>query len=448
MINMKVERSLLISVGVSAALHLVFLVCSSGIQLPGVQCLLEQSKKMFNIQSVDSTLQQRAVVKRPVTYVESLKFKGPIASEDFIAKISKSEDLKKREYESKKFEMMDSPLDYEVKDEMKPESIENKNLFRDTKKAARVTRKDLIPVGSMFDGVVVKTPDSNPDFIEFPRDFLQTMPGYTPKAPAGAFESFKEGILSKISGGRPAIKSKGKFSSLEEYLVCNLYMYEDPQDSQKYFKITIRAGRDANMLDKMKKEIVFLVDCSLSMQPDRLERFKRGMEYCLHNLNSGDLFNVLAFQDRIVWFRPHSIEPNNHNIRAALAFLKGLKSGESTDTYKALYDTIKVKESMLPSYIILLSDGRPTYGITDSREIINKIGRVNKGERPVFAFSGGSRVNRYLLDFIAYKNRGWAEYASAEYTIPRQMASMYDKIRNPLFLNLRYRVSGLEYDEI
>lgn len=448
MINIKVERSVVNSVCVSLALHAVFLICSSGIKLPGVYNILEQSRRMFNIKSVDSVVQQRTVVKRPVTYVESLKFNGHVASEEFAAKISKSEDLKKQEYESKKFEMMNNPLDYEIKDEMNPENLEKKDLLRDTKKTTRVTRKDLVPAGNMFDGLVIEVTNYNPDFIEFPRDFLETMPGYTPKTTAGAFESFKEDILSKLSGGRSAIRSKGKSSRLEEYLVCNLYMYEDPQNRQKYFKMTIRAGRDANALDKMKKEMIFLVDCSLSMQPERLEKFKRGVEYCLHNLNPGDLFNVLAFQDKIVWFMPNSIEPNNHNIRAALAFLKGLKSGESTDTYKALYDTIKVKESMIPSYIVLLSDGRPTYGITGSREIINKISRVNKGERPIFAFSGGSRVNRYLLDFITYKNRGWAEYAGVEYTIPQHMASMYDKIRNPLFLNLRYLVSGLEYDEI
>ncbi|MFC1808166.1 hypothetical protein ACFL0T_07390 [Candidatus Omnitrophota bacterium] len=73
---------------------------------------------------------------------------------------------------------------------------------------------------------------------------------------------------------------------------------------------------------------------------------------------------------------------------------------------------------------------------------------MNNGKRPIFAFSGGSRVNRYFLDFISYKNRGWTEYAYHNYKIAKHIANMYEKIKDPLLLNLRYRASGINSEDI
>ena len=433
------KRPLVISVLVSIAMHLVFIVIATTINLPAVYNVIERSKNIFNIKSVMKENQPQKQVKRGVTYVEAIKFKSPIYSKTTLAATEDIEDIRKEEY-AKTEDNLQQALSLDMQESIEPDLLDDSFTARDSGRS-RQTRKELVDLKRDQQAVVV----SPKEITDIPGDFFDKMPGFTPKSAGGLIDTLKDRISSPFSGADNAlVKRYGKTQSLDEYLICRLYKYKDPKDGQKYFKVSISAGKDAKKLQVIPKEIVFLVDCSLSIQKDRLEHFKRGLEYCLSHLNSSDLFNILAFKERIEWFRPSAVAPSKENIRAAGDFVKSLVSDESTDTYRALSESMRVHESMIPSYIVLLSDGRPTYGITGSREIINKISAVNQGKRPVFAFSGGSRVNRYLLDFISYKNRGWSEYAQSGYLVARHMASMYNKIKDPLFLNLRYNVSGLD----
>ena len=131
-----------------------------------------------------------------------------------------------------------------------------------------------------------------------------------------------------------------------------------------------------------------------------------------------------------------------------MRFVEALTAGEKTDAYTALYKTIQEKHLRRPSYLIFLSDGRPTKGVVDSRRLINEVSALNQGKVVIFSFSGGTRVNRYLLDFLAYKNRGWAEYSYRTHLIGETLAQFYDKIRDPILLNPRYYVSGLDQENI
>ncbi len=120
--------------------------------------------------------------------------------------------------------------------------------------------------------------------------------------------------------------------------------------------------------------------------------------------------------------------------------------GSKTDVYDAVLKSINLKEPMKPAYIFLLSDGQPTEGVTNPQQIINEIARSNKGRVPVFAFAGGSFVNEYLMDFLAFTNRGWAEIHP--YQVNKRIVEMYKRLKDPVLLDLRYYVSGLNEKEI
>ena len=164
--------------------------------------------------------------------------------------------------------------------------------------------------------------------------------------------------------------------------------------------------------------------------------------------NKGDYFNIGAFKRKILWFRPHSVRSDKSSIKAAKAFVDRLIVKQKTNAYNAFYQSIKIKKTIDPSYIIFFSDGRPTEGETNALKIVSEISHLNKGERPIFAVSGGMGVNRYFLDFIAYKNRGWAEYTNRTHMIEKQIVALYNKIMSPLLLHLRYHISGLDESQV
>ena len=267
------------------------------------------------------------------------------------------------------------------------------------------------------------------------------MPGFTPMQGSMGNSDFDQG--PEESNGDLL-----KYEVVDQFLDIQVLTYEDPSDKQSYYMIKIMAKKDAHGFKVMPKEILFAVDCSLSIQPGRLDEFKKGITYCLSNFNEGDVFNIISFKDRVEFFSPQSAPATPENIEKAAKFVSSLTASEQTDVYLAFNKIVEAPPGRNPSSVILLSDGQPTHGVVDSRELINLITRVNGGVRPVFAFSGGGKVNRYLLDFIAYQNRAWSQFMKKTWDIRKGLADFYDKIRNPIFLNLRYRLNGLEEKEV
>ena len=166
------------------------------------------------------------------------------------------------------------------------------------------------------------------------------------------------------------------------------------------------------------------------------------------HLNPDDVFNIVAFKDEVIFFSDKSIPATPDAVKKAEHFVEDLTASQATDVYSAFSKIIERPLSRTPSNIILISDGRPTYGVVDSRELINSVTRINKKVRPVFAFSGGAKVNRYLLDFIAYQNRAWSQFVQKSWDIHEGLGNFYDKIKDPVFLNLRYQLNSLNANEV
>jgi Ca-activated chloride channel family protein len=194
--------------------------------------------------------------------------------------------------------------------------------------------------------------------------------------------------------------------------------------------------------------MIYLVDASGSIGMKRLSQVEQGIIYSLRHLNPGDRFNILVFKDKDVPFSPESLSPSAENIKNAIEFLKTQKSWSNTDIYGALRTSIGLENPFVPSYRVFISDGIPTVGIVDDMHVINEISKLNDDKVSIFTFGGGSDVDPYMLDFIAFKNRGWSTVVDREYFMAREFSRFYDEIKDPLLLNVRYYASGLNEKEI
>ncbi len=271
------------------------------------------------------------------------------------------------------------------------------------------------------------------------------MPGFTPSAQGTPRVLFSSVTEEGIGESKAEVV---KYEALDDFMDIATYTYKDPQTTQKYFMIKIFAKKGNTLFKPIPKEILFTIDASLSISKDRLEEVKRGISYCLTHLNAEDMFNIIAFKDSTLFFSPRSVAATPETVKAAEKFVSGLEASQQTDVYLAFKKIVELPLGRIPSNVILISDGRPTHGLVNSREVISSVSRLNGKTRPVFAFSGGAKVNRYLLDFIAYQNRAWSQFMKKTPDIHKGLAEFYDKIRNPLFLNLRYRLNGLNEEEV
>ncbi|VAX37901.1 hypothetical protein MNBD_UNCLBAC01-852 [hydrothermal vent metagenome] len=451
---MKIKNSTLSAIIISVALHLVFFTSSAVIPISSETFDKIKPRKFFHIKA----LQLKEPVHKNVR--KEGEGKGIAAP---VLKFESPEGLKLRSFVSKKIEKVvvkkeaGDPSQVRMtklaKAKKKKEFEKYWAMPKDSglqRKVERKTRKTLLKTVAQPDDNTFTIPDDVLKAADVSKDFFDKMPGLTPKLVHKQKSASSDNLTASIpvSGGGSTITKKTEHQNLEKYLHHELEIYEDPQDGQKYYKLSVRAGEAALVLPSIPKEIVFLIDCSISTEEGRLNEFKEGIKYSLTHLNKDDLFNIVAFKKKIYRFQPSSVSPKDSNKAAGLRFVENLTAGEKTDTYNALVQSINVEDMRTPAYIVLLSDGRPTKGVTDPRKLINEISRLNNGKVSIFSFSGGLRVNRYLLDFIAYKNRGWAEYSYRTHLIAGTLANLYEKIRDPILLNLRYYASGLNNEDI
>ena len=238
-----------------------------------------------------------------------------------------------------------------------------------------------------------------------------------------------------------------KYPSLDDVLEVSLSTHEPP-DEDGYFLIRISPKRGGTF-QRMPKEMVFVIDVSKSIREAKLEQSKVGLEKCLAELNEGDLFNVIAFKDSPLVFRSSSVRPTRANLRAARAFVKTLKPSGETDVYSAIAPLVRIKKPETHPYnVFLIRDGKPTTGMLDSRAIINNLTRQNQLRSSIFTFAGGSEVNVYLLDLLAYLNKGRSYVARDVYDIDDDMPKFYRTIKDPILIDLRANYANLDQSEI
>ena len=97
-----------------------------------------------------------------------------------------------------------------------------------------------------------------------------------------------------------------------------------------------------------------------------------------------------------------------------------------------------------PYYIVFLTDGLPTVGITNADSILSRVeGRVGDvGKVRFFTFGVGFDVNTDLLDTLAAENRGTAEYLGPGEDIEVKISTFYRKVSRPVLADVRLDLGG------
>ncbi len=89
-----------------------------------------------------------------------------------------------------------------------------------------------------------------------------------------------------------------------------------------------------------------------------------------------------------------------------------------------------------PNFIIFLTDGLPTAGVTDPNRIAENVSRANKTHTKLFVFGVGYDVNAILLDRLGAENHGLAEYVQPGENIEAKVSDFYKKIQNPALTDI------------
>ena len=223
------------------------------------------------------------------------------------------------------------------------------------------------------------------------------------------------------------------------------YDADDAEDGFFLATLTPRVVSDDRKV--INKNFLFVLDKSGSMQDDdKIGQAKGALRFVLRNLNEGDRFNVIAYSDELWTCFEDGMKTWSGSTRdRALDFVSQFDAVGGTNINEALLralDLLKAEGGEKPSYIVFLTDGLPTVGVTDESSIIENVTNANRAGARLFTFGVGYDVNTHLLDKLSESNHGITEYVRPGESIEVKVSSFYSKISSPVLTGVKLNFAG------
>jgi Ca-activated chloride channel family protein len=186
------------------------------------------------------------------------------------------------------------------------------------------------------------------------------------------------------------------------------------------------------------KTLVVLLDTSLSMQWEKLERSYQALETLLRTLKPEDKFNLILFNSQTKSFQPAPSSADAASIQHALDFVRASRLRGGTDLQRALDEgLLQCANSDSQNYLVLLSDGGTTRGAIRNETLAAWYDatwkRLSEAKRPkTYIFGVGDDANVPLLKMLARED-GVLENVLSTEPMDFKLTSFLSKIgRSPI----------------
>jgi Ca-activated chloride channel family protein len=188
----------------------------------------------------------------------------------------------------------------------------------------------------------------------------------------------------------------------------------------------------------MAKDVCLVIDTSGSMQEEnRIASARDAAKFCLKALNPGDRFAVVPFSTSVETFGQGMTEATPEAVAKAAAYVDGLEARGGTDLCGAVVQALGMApKANRPYLIVLVTDGKPTVGVTEPEQIIKKVEEADRANVRVFTFGIAEDLNVPLLDRIAEATRGYSDYVAPGREIEAKISGFFRKVSNPVLSNL------------
>ncbi len=204
------------------------------------------------------------------------------------------------------------------------------------------------------------------------------------------------------------------------------------------FLLFVAEPDGSEQTESIDKVFTLIIDKSGSMSGTKIEQARNAAKFIIENLNDGDKFNMVVFDNSVSSFKPAHVEYNGVARSEALSYISSLRDGGSTNisgAFSTALSQFPSADSNIASIIIFLTDGQPTAGITGRDALVSHVNSLNIDKKAIiFPFGIGNDVDRTLLTRIADDNNGIADFLAND-ELQAKISKFYLKIRNPVLLN-------------
>jgi Ca-activated chloride channel homolog len=239
------------------------------------------------------------------------------------------------------------------------------------------------------------------------------------------------------------------FYSLGETEAIHTFSYRDPEnpeDSDGYFLMFLAPPVEPPD-DVIAKDVLLVLDRSGSMEGEKFRQAQVALKMILNHLDEEDRFYVTAFSDNLKTYDNQLTSASE--VDHAIAWVDRLSAAGSTDINRALLEAVSVVpeendgELHRPTYLIFLTDGLPTAGVTDPEEILRNVANNAPDNMHLFSFGVGFDVDTYLLDSLTQANQGLSTYVNPGGALDEVLSGFYETISTPVLTDIEIQYGDL-----
>ena len=249
-------------------------------------------------------------------------------------------------------------------------------------------------------------------------------------------------------------------------------------DGLGHFSLMIYPPRDLSSLERAPVEMIFVLDCSGSMEGEPLRIAKRAVERALNRMDPRDTFSIIRFSDRVstLGAAPHAA--TGENINRGLQYLRSLRADGGTHMVEGIRAAIEFESQPVATgfqpvesevrfrdrYIVFLTDGF----IGNEAEVLGVLhdginGPHDRDDRAtdsrhaergatrdihVFSFGIGSSPNRFLLERMAQVGNGTVAYVGLNDSPDSVMDAFIDRAAHPALESIEIDYGSMRVSDV
>ncbi|WP_437551913.1 VIT domain-containing protein [Sorangium sp. So ce367] len=193
-----------------------------------------------------------------------------------------------------------------------------------------------------------------------------------------------------------------------------------------------------------RRDVVFVVDVSGSMQGESLDQAKRALRLCLRHLAEGDRFGVIAFSSDFRSLDPSLAPFTQATLKAADAFVEGLRADGGTEMLNPLLAAVSMLgDAERDRVVVLLTDGQ----VGNEAQIVDRVVSRGKGVR-IYSFGIGTNVSDVLVSDLARRTEGAAEFIHPGERIDEKVTAQFARATAVRVTGLEARFEGVDVGEL
>ncbi len=210
------------------------------------------------------------------------------------------------------------------------------------------------------------------------------------------------------------------------------------EGEEGYFMLVLQPEDEPKPDVISPRELVFVVDCSGSMDGEPITKSKDAMRKVLKGMGPDDRFQIVTFSEWAEYFRAAPVQNTPENLKAGLEHIDRIAAAGGTEMMQGIRAALDYPSSPGRVRIVALM----TDGFIGNEHAILSAVKEKLGDSRLFSFGIGSSVNRYLLDGLAQMGRGYATYVRQDESADAAVARFYRRISAPTLVDIRVEVMG------